>query len=235
MPQALYTDPSSWSLASGDTDSLSSPASSDSTWSSSQGLVAKQGDTFAARAWFDVTTASPWKSEAVRVWTPLCSPFQNVCAGTAINQAVLTQRCNPSCLSLGLIYIILSGPRAQMHPGKGGDWAREKERLRPFSPGTGRGLRAELGNDLSVQRLGCLFAEEKLGRDWQQGCFCRFPCSWQVIMKLCQSIMDMDMPDYVDSLDSSYTMLEFENLRVLPNNTGEISVCFLLNNLYYLC
>lgn len=169
------------------------------------------------------------------VWTPLCSPFQNVCAGTAINQAVLTQRCNPSCLSLGLIYIILSGPRAQMHPGKGGDWAREKERLRPFSPGTGRGLRAELGNDLSVQRLGCLFAEEKLGCDWQQGCFCRFPCSWQVIMKLCQSIMDMDMPDYVDSLDSSYTMLEFENLRVLPNNTGEISVCFLLNNLYYLC
>ncbi|OXB80004.1 UNVERIFIED_CONTAM: hypothetical protein H355_014048 [Colinus virginianus] len=40
-------------------------------------------------------------------------------------------------------------------------------------------------------------------------------------MKLCQSIMDMDMPDYVDSLDSSYTMLEFENLRVLPNNTEE--------------
>jgi len=54
-------------------------------------------------------------------------------------------------------------------------------------------------------------------------------------MKLCQSIMDMDMPDYVDSLDSSYTMLEFDNLRVLPNNTGEISVCFLLNNLHYLC
>ena len=54
-------------------------------------------------------------------------------------------------------------------------------------------------------------------------------------MKLCQSIMDMDMPDYVDSLDSSYTMLEFDNLRVLPNNTGEISVRFLLNNLHYLC
>lgn len=33
--------------------------------------------------------------------------------------------------------------------------------------------------------------------------------------------MDMDMPDYVDSLDSSYTMLEFENLRVLPNNNEE--------------
>lgn len=54
-------------------------------------------------------------------------------------------------------------------------------------------------------------------------------------MKLCQSIMDMDMPDYVDSLDSSYTMLEFDNLRVLPNTTGEISVCFLLNSLHYLC
>lgn len=52
-------------------------------------------------------------------------------------------------------------------------------------------------------------------------------------MKLCQSIMDMDMPDYVDSLDSSYTMLEFDNLRVLPNNTGEIFIRFLLNKLHY--
>lgn len=54
-------------------------------------------------------------------------------------------------------------------------------------------------------------------------------------MKLCQSIMDMDMPDYVDSLDSSYTMLEFDNLRVLPNNTGEIFICFLLDKLRHLC
>lgn len=54
-------------------------------------------------------------------------------------------------------------------------------------------------------------------------------------MKLCQSIMDMDMPDYVDSLDSSYTMLEFDNLRVLPNNTGKIFVWFFLNNLHHLC
>uniref|UniRef100_A0A674JJH3 NR LBD domain-containing protein n=1 Tax=Terrapene triunguis TaxID=2587831 RepID=A0A674JJH3_9SAUR len=44
----------------------------------------------------------------------------------------------------------------------------------------------------------------------------------------------MDMPDYVESLDSSYTMLEFENLRVLPTNTGEISAQFLLNNPGYL-
>lgn len=54
-------------------------------------------------------------------------------------------------------------------------------------------------------------------------------------MKLCQSIMDMDMPDYVDSLDSSYTMLEFDNLRVLPNNTGEIFIRFLSNKLHYVC
>lgn len=47
--------------------------------------------------------------------------------------------------------------------------------------------------------------------------------------------MDMDMPDYVDSLDSSYTMLEFENLRVLPNSNGEISILFLCNSLYRLC
>lgn len=52
-------------------------------------------------------------------------------------------------------------------------------------------------------------------------------------MKLCQSIMDMDMPDYVDSLDSSYTMLEFDNLRVLPNNTGENFTRFPLNELHY--
>lgn len=54
-------------------------------------------------------------------------------------------------------------------------------------------------------------------------------------MKLCQPIMDMDMPDYVDSLDSSYTMLEFDSLRMLPNSTGKVSFRFLLNSLHYLC
>ncbi|XP_044515337.1 hepatocyte nuclear factor 4-beta-like [Gracilinanus agilis] len=39
-------------------------------------------------------------------------------------------------------------------------------------------------------------------------------------MKLHETIMDMDMADYSVSLDSSYTMLEFENLRVLPTNSG---------------
>ncbi|XP_007669843.1 hepatocyte nuclear factor 4-beta-like [Ornithorhynchus anatinus] len=39
-------------------------------------------------------------------------------------------------------------------------------------------------------------------------------------MKLCETIMDMDMPDYAESLDSSYTMLEFDSLRVLPTNSG---------------
>ncbi|XP_048371747.1 hepatocyte nuclear factor 4-beta-like isoform X1 [Sphaerodactylus townsendi] len=40
-------------------------------------------------------------------------------------------------------------------------------------------------------------------------------------MKLCQSLMEMEMPDYAESLDSSYTMLEFDNLRVLPTNSSE--------------
>ncbi|KAM9069093.1 hepatocyte nuclear factor 4-beta-like [Sarcophilus harrisii] len=39
-------------------------------------------------------------------------------------------------------------------------------------------------------------------------------------MTLHETIMDMDMPDYSVPLDSSYTMLEFENLRGLPTNSG---------------
>ncbi|XP_065272606.1 hepatocyte nuclear factor 4-beta-like [Emys orbicularis] len=59
-------------------------------------------------------------------------------------------------------------------------------------------------------------------------------------MKLCQAIMDMDMPDYVESLDSSYTMLEFENLRVLPTNTEAIpaestNASLLANGISSLC
>ncbi|XP_043937994.1 hepatocyte nuclear factor 4-beta-like isoform X2 [Protopterus annectens] len=36
-------------------------------------------------------------------------------------------------------------------------------------------------------------------------------------MKFSDSLMDMDMPDYCESLDSSYTMLEFDTLRMLPS------------------
>nr|XP_060644144.1 hepatocyte nuclear factor 4-beta-like [Anolis sagrei ordinatus] len=43
-------------------------------------------------------------------------------------------------------------------------------------------------------------------------------------MRICQSLMDMEMPDYAESLDSSYTMLEFENLRVLPTNSSDAVV-----------
>ncbi|CAI5782421.1 hepatocyte nuclear factor 4-beta-like isoform X1 [Podarcis muralis] len=43
-------------------------------------------------------------------------------------------------------------------------------------------------------------------------------------MRICQSLMDMEMPDYAESLDSSYTMLEFENLRVLPTNSSDAIV-----------
>ncbi|XP_062996998.1 hepatocyte nuclear factor 4-beta-like isoform X3 [Elgaria multicarinata webbii] len=43
-------------------------------------------------------------------------------------------------------------------------------------------------------------------------------------MRICQSLADMEMPDYAESLDSSYTMLEFENLRVLPTNSSDAIV-----------
>lgn len=48
-------------------------------------------------------------------------------------------------------------------------------------------------------------------------------CScWQItIMKLCEGIMDMELPDYSETLDSTYTMLEFDSIRVLPTNAGE--------------
>lgn len=51
--------------------------------------------------------------------TSLLSPSQNVCAGAAINAAVLTRRCNPRRLSLGLIYITLSGARERDAPREG--------------------------------------------------------------------------------------------------------------------
>ncbi|KAJ1084150.1 hypothetical protein NDU88_004303 [Pleurodeles waltl] len=41
-------------------------------------------------------------------------------------------------------------------------------------------------------------------------------------MKLCDAMMDMGMPDYSETLDSSYTMLEFDTLRVLPTNAETI-------------
>ncbi|KAG8437535.1 hypothetical protein GDO86_008300 [Hymenochirus boettgeri] len=37
-------------------------------------------------------------------------------------------------------------------------------------------------------------------------------------------MMDMDMPDYTETLESSYAMLEFDSIRVLPSNTEIISV-----------
>lgn len=59
-----------------------------------------------------------WKSDTCGPW-PLLSPSQNVCAGAAINRAVLTQRCNPRRLSLGLICITLSGARERDAPREG--------------------------------------------------------------------------------------------------------------------
>ncbi|XP_048403168.1 hepatocyte nuclear factor 4-beta-like isoform X2 [Stegostoma tigrinum] len=41
-------------------------------------------------------------------------------------------------------------------------------------------------------------------------------------MKLCEHMMDMSRPDYTETLDSSYTMLEFDSLKVLPSNSETI-------------
>uniref|UniRef100_H2ZRX7 Hepatocyte nuclear factor 4 beta n=1 Tax=Latimeria chalumnae TaxID=7897 RepID=H2ZRX7_LATCH len=59
-------------------------------------------------------------------------------------------------------------------------------------------------------------------------------------MKLCEPIMDMDMPDYTETLDSSYTMLEFDSLKVLPPSTDTItsdptSITILSNGISALC
>ncbi|XP_069822428.1 hepatocyte nuclear factor 4-beta-like [Dendropsophus ebraccatus] len=43
-------------------------------------------------------------------------------------------------------------------------------------------------------------------------------------MKLCEGIMDMELPDYSETLDSTYTMLEFDSIRVLPTNAEIITV-----------
>ncbi|KAJ7311879.1 hypothetical protein JRQ81_006194 [Phrynocephalus forsythii] len=60
-------------------------------------------------------------------------------------------------------------------------------------------------------------------------------------MRLSQSLMDMEMPDYAEALDSSYTMLEFDSLRVLPTNSSEAiapesgNSTLLLNGVHSLC
>lgn len=59
-------------------------------------------------------------------------------------------------------------------------------------------------------------------------------------MKFSDTLMDMDMPDYCESLDSSYTMLEFDSLRVLPSNadvlvTDSSTVTVLSNGISGVC
>ncbi|XP_041047636.1 hepatocyte nuclear factor 4-beta-like [Carcharodon carcharias] len=63
----------------------------------------------------------------------------------------------------------------------------------------------------------------------------RFFICQLIIMKLCEPMMDMNMPDYTETLDSSYTMLEFDSLRVLPPNNEAIpseasNISVLMNN-----
>ncbi|KAM5138752.1 hepatocyte nuclear factor 4-beta-like [Mantella aurantiaca] len=43
-------------------------------------------------------------------------------------------------------------------------------------------------------------------------------------MKYCEAMMEMELPDYSETLDASYTMLEFDSIRVLPSNNEIIGV-----------
>ncbi|XP_063801765.1 hepatocyte nuclear factor 4-beta-like isoform X2 [Pseudophryne corroboree] len=43
-------------------------------------------------------------------------------------------------------------------------------------------------------------------------------------MKLSEAMMDLELPDYSETLDSTYTMLEFDSIRVLPTNAEIIAV-----------
>ncbi|XP_044126203.1 hepatocyte nuclear factor 4-beta-like isoform X1 [Bufo gargarizans] len=43
-------------------------------------------------------------------------------------------------------------------------------------------------------------------------------------MKLCEGILDMELADYSEPLDSTYTMLEFDSIRVLPPNAEIITI-----------
>nr|DBA16763.1 TPA: hypothetical protein GDO54_002303 [Pyxicephalus adspersus] len=42
-------------------------------------------------------------------------------------------------------------------------------------------------------------------------------------MKYCEAMMEMELPDYTETLDATYTMLEFDSIRVLPSNTEIIA------------
>ncbi|KAM4614410.1 hepatocyte nuclear factor 4-beta [Discoglossus pictus] len=59
------------------------------------------------------------------------------------------------------------------------------------------------------------------------------------MMKLCETLMDMGMPNYAETLDSSYTMLEFDTIRVLPSNAeiiqAESAGGLLINGVSSLC
>ncbi|XP_018425857.1 PREDICTED: hepatocyte nuclear factor 4-beta-like [Nanorana parkeri] len=43
-------------------------------------------------------------------------------------------------------------------------------------------------------------------------------------MKDLEAMLEMELPDYTETLDASYTMLEFDSIRVLPSNTEMIAV-----------
>lgn len=125
----------------------------------SQGLVAEQGDIGMGVIWRDHCFAL----EEWRMCVNASSqPFSKcLCRNSHKTGCIDPKMQSKSFESRPYLHHIIRIEGAQMHPGKGGDCVRERERLLPFSPGTGRGLRAELGNDLSSQGLGCLSLRRK--------------------------------------------------------------------------
>lgn len=139
----------------------------------SQELVAEQGDIGTSVIWCDHHFAL---EERACARTPFRSPFQNVCAGTAINRAVLTRRCNPSRSSLGLIYIILSGPREhRCTPGREGTACARGNGFVPSLLARGGDCGQSWVMICHRKGWGVSLCGGNLGRDWQQGCFLPLP------------------------------------------------------------
>lgn len=50
-------------------------------------------------------------------------------------------------------------------------------------------------------------------------------CVSKSMMRVSEPILDMDMANYSEVLDPTYTTLEFETMQILYNSNGEFSAC----------
>lgn len=125
----------------------------------SQELVAEQGDNGTGVIWRDHHFALEEQCMCVNT-SP--QPFSKcLCRNSHKPGYIDPKMQSKSFESRPYLHRIIRTKWAQMHPREGGDCVCGREWPRPFSPGTGRGLRAELGNDLSSRGLGCLSLQTK--------------------------------------------------------------------------